>query len=224
MNAKVTNAKKRQEQYKNITDQGLLTIANTIDAKDAYTNGHSRRVAAYSRELAKRYGYDDPEALYYVALLHDIGKIGIPDKILNKPGKLTPDEYKLIQKHPVIGGEILKDFTAVPGIVQGAMYHHERYDGTGYCQGLAGEDIPVAARIIGVADAYDAMSSARCYRPRLDTETIINELREGSSTQFDPVMAQIMLDMIADGTAEKLAETSDPIEETADDIKMEDLK
>lgn len=223
MNAKVAAAKKRQEQYKNITDQGLLTIANTIDAKDKYTNGHSRRVAAYSREIAKRCGYEDPEGLYYVALLHDIGKIGIPDKILNKPGKLTPDEYKLIQNHPVIGGDILKDFTAVNGIVEGAMYHHERYDGTGYCQGLSGEDIPIAARIIGVADAYDAMSSARVYRPRLEVETIIRELKAGSSTQFDPQMAQIMLDMIEDGTADMIAQTSNALEQKAEDLTLEDL-
>ncbi|MBP3415412.1 MAG: HD domain-containing protein, partial [Clostridia bacterium] len=115
MNAKVIAEKKKKEGYKRITDQGLLTIANTIDAKDAYTNGHSRRVAAYSRELASRLGVKDPENIYYIALLHDIGKIGIPDNILNKPDTLTPEEYKIIQRHPVIGGEILRDFTAVSG-------------------------------------------------------------------------------------------------------------
>lgn len=224
MNAKVIAEKKKKEDYKRITDQGLLTIANTIDAKDAYTNGHSRRVAAYSKELASRLGVKDPETIYYIALLHDIGKIGIPDNILNKPDKLTPEEYRIIQRHPVIGGEILRDFTAVNGIVDGAMYHHERYDGKGYCKGLKGEEIPFFARIIGVADAYDAMSSARCYRPALSREKVISELEEGSATQFDPAVAKIMLEMIADGCADRLAENSSACEHGHSNLRLCDLE
>lgn len=224
MNAKVTAEKKKKEDYKRITDQGLLTIANTIDAKDAYTNGHSRRVAAYSRELASRLGVKDPETIYYIALLHDIGKIGIPDNILNKPDKLTPEEYKIIQRHPVIGGEILSGFTAVNGIVDGAMYHHERYDGKGYCKGLKGEEIPFFARIIGVADAYDAMSSARCYRPALSREKVISELQEGSSTQFDPAVAKVMLEMIDDGCADHLAESSLTCDHGHSNLRLCDLE
>ena len=206
INAKLAKSQRIQQQYKKITDQGLLTIANTIDAKDAYTNGHSLRVAAYVREIAKRLELENIDQLYYIALLHDIGKIGIPDNILNKPGRLTDAEYDLVRRHTIIGGEILKDFTAVDGIYEGAMYHHERYDGTGYCNGLAGDEIPLAARIIAVADAYDAMTSARCYRPLLDRDIVESELRSCSGKQFDPKIAQVMLDMMEDGSAEALAE------------------
>lgn len=195
---KIRKLQRHKKEYQDILDQSLKTFAKTIDAKDPYTNGHSIRVAMYSRELAKRMGLSEweQERIYYVALLHDIGKIGIPDNILNKPGKLSNAEMKIIQTHPAIGGEILKDFTALPNISEGAKYHHERYDGTGYCEGKAGEDIPLVARIIGVADTYDAMSSHRCYRRALSEDIIISELKKGSGTQLDPEIVAIMLDMI----------------------------
>lgn len=194
--------KRRQQEYKSIVDQALLTFANAIDAKDKYTNGHSVRVAYYSKELAKRMGMNESEQehIYYVALMHDIGKIGIPDNILNKPGKLTDEERKVIQTHVDIGGEILGDFTALSGITDGARYHHERYDGKGYSKGLKGKDIPLLARIIGVADTYDAMASNRVYRKSLSEEIIIEELNKYSGTQFDPEVVPHMLDMIKDGT------------------------
>ncbi len=200
---KLRRARRRQREYRDILEQSLLTFAGTIDAKDKYTNGHSTRVAQYSRELARRMGLNEQEQehIYYVALLHDIGKIGIPDNILNKPGKLTPEEREVIQRHPKIGAEILKNFTALDGIMDGAKYHHERYDGKGYCEGRAGEDIPLMARIIGVADTYDAMSSERCYRKPLSEDIILSELKNGSGTQFDPAIVPYMLAMIADGTA-----------------------
>ena len=199
---KLSIMNRRQQEYKSIVDQALLTFANAIDAKDKYTNGHSVRVAFYSRELAKRMGMSESEQehIYYVALMHDIGKIGIPDNILNKPGKLTDEERKVIQTHVDIGGEILKDFTALSGITDGARYHHERYDGKGYSKGLKGEDIPQLARIIGVADTYDAMSSDRVYRKSLSEKVIIEELNKNSGTQFDPEVVPHMLDMIKDGT------------------------
>jgi len=142
--------------------QMMTTLAATIDAKDPYTNGHSSRVSMYAREIAKRAGYDEAfqQNVYFVALLHDIGKIGIPDRILEKPGKLTDEEYEVIKLHTTIGGEILSDITEIPKVTIGARYHHERFDGNGYPDGLSGTDIPIEARIIGVADAYDAMS--RC--------------------------------------------------------------
>lgn len=190
--------KRRQAAYQSIIEQALKTFANTIDAKDKYTNGHSVRVAAYSLEIAKklRLSKDEQEQIYYIALLHDIGKIGISDKILNKPGKLTPEEREIIMSHPRIGGEILKDFSSLPGISDGARYHHERYDGTGYNEGLKGEEIPFFARIICVADSYDAMSSARCYRKGMDKEQIIHELKSNSGTQFDAKIVSIMLELI----------------------------
>ena len=201
--AKLARMRRRQKEYQQIVDQSLQTFAKTIDAKDRYTNGHSLRVAWYSREIARRMGLppEEQERIYYVALLHDIGKIGVPDHILNKEGRLTEEERRAIQTHPVIGGDILKNFTALKGISEGARYHHERYDGKGYCSGKAGNDIPQVARIIGVADGYDAMSSDRCYRKALPQEAIAEELRKGSGTQFDPEVVPIMLQMMEDGTA-----------------------
>lgn len=193
--------KERQERYKALTESALITVAKTIDAKDSYTNGHSYRVAQYSREIAERLGMkgDQLESLYYTALLHDIGKIGIPDKILTKNGKLTDKEYRTIKRHPVIGYKILKDFATLPDVAIGARYHHERYDGTGYAVGLKGEEIPLIARIIAVADAYDAMSTARVYRKAFSKDKILLELRTGIGTQFDPQIAQILIDMIEEG-------------------------
>lgn len=200
--AKMMRIKKKQEEYRDITNQFLRAFAKLIDAKDKYTNGHSIRVAHYSRELAKRLqmSEDEQEKVYYIALMHDIGKIGIPDSILKKEGRLTDEEMEVIRTHPKIGGEILKDCTAFPGIAEGASYHHERYDGKGYCMKLKGEEIPFVARIIGVADAYDAMSNARCYRKALDKEIIIHELKEGAGTQFDAKIVPIMLQMIEEGS------------------------
>lgn len=197
-NARVRRIHRRQQEYKAILDQSFRTFAKTIDAKDKYTNGHSARVAAYSEELAKRMGMskDEQERIYYIALMHDIGKIGVPDSILNKPGKLTEEEMDVIRNHVNVGGEILKDFTALNGISDGAKYHHERYDGKGYCMGLSKEEIPRVARIIGVADSYDAMASDRCYRKALSEEIIIDELKKCSGTQFDPEVVPHMLAMI----------------------------
>lgn len=199
--AKMDSIKRRSDEYRNIVNQSLRTFAKTIDAKDKYTNGHSIRVAEYSREIARRMKMNEQEQerIYYVALLHDIGKIGIPDHILNKPGFLTEEERAVIQTHPVIGAEILKDFTALKGITDGAKYHHERYDGKGYCERKRGEQIPLVARIIGVADTYDAMSSDRCYRKALSKEKIVEEFKNGMGTQFDPMIVPYILEMIEDG-------------------------
>lgn len=199
---KIRSIQKRQKEYQTIVDQFLRAFAKTIDAKDRYTNGHSIRVAYYSRELAKRMNMskEDQERVYYVALMHDIGKIGIPDSILKKADKLTKEEMDIVKTHPTIGGDILKECTALKGISEGAQYHHERYDGTGYCQGLKGEDIPLIARIIGVADAYDTMANERCYRKALPKDVIIRELTNGSGSQFDPDIVPIMLKMMEEGS------------------------
>ena len=201
--AKTITLKRRQQEYRKIISEALQTFANTIDAKDKYTNGHSVRVAYYSLEIARRLklSEEDQERIYYIALLHDIGKIGIPDSILTKPDKLTPEERQMIMRHPTIGGEILKDFKSLEGISDGARYHHERYDGTGYNEGLKGEEIPFFARIICVADSYDAMSSVRYYQGTLSTDVIVRELEAGSGTQFDPQIVEIMLQLIKEGKA-----------------------
>lgn len=176
----------------------VSSLAGAIDAKDTYTNGHSSRVAEYSKEIARRYGYSLKEQsdIYIMGLLHDVGKIGIPDSIINKPGKLTDEEYNIIKKHPVIGSQILKNIKEMPKLSIGARWHHERYDGGGYPDGLAGEEIPEEARIIAVADSYDAMSSKRSYRNIISQQKIREEILRGSGTQFDPRFADIMLKMI----------------------------
>lgn len=179
--------------------QSMKTLAFTIDAKDKYTNGHSMRVAEYARELIRRSGgtNKEQENIYYIGLLHDLGKIGVPDHIINKPSKLTDEEYEVIKSHPVIGSKILKEISKeIPGIDTGARWHHERYDGKGYPDGLMGEQIPLEARVIGVADAYDAMTSNRSYRRELSQEYVKGEFEKGKGIQFDPYFAELMIQMI----------------------------
>ena len=173
-------------------------LADAIDAKDTYTNGHSGRVAAYSREIARRFGYsaEQEREIYMMGLLHDVGKIGVPDAIINKPARLTESEYDVIKTHTVLGAKILKNIMEMPALVTGARWHHERFDGSGYPDHLSGKDIPEEARIIAVADAYDAMSSRRSYRDILPQSTTREELVQGMGSQFDPVFADIMLSMI----------------------------
>ena len=190
---------KKQIQMGNET---ILSIARTVDAKDTNTSKHSFRVSEYSVAIARKLGYSEEkcENLRQMALLHDIGKIGIPDAILNKPGKLTDKEYEIMKSHVIKGGEILKDFTMIDSVDVGALYHHEKYDGTGYCQGLKGEEIPLDARIIGIADAFDAMTANRVYRNQLDIDVVIAELKRFSGIQFDPALVDILLSLIEDGT------------------------
>lgn len=190
---------KRELEQKKITLQCVTAIANSVDSKDPYTKGHSVRVAEYSVEIARRMGITELENLYFVALLHDIGKVAISDDILKRVGRLLPEEYQLMKQHTEFGKQILSDITAIPDITLGAKYHHEHYDGSGYNDGLRGNDIPLIARIIGVADAYDAMTSARSYRRGLNRAEAINELARCSGTQFDPDVAKIMIEMLKEG-------------------------
>lgn len=193
-------AEERLKKIERLSIQMMRALAETIDAKDEYTNGHSLRVAEYSEEIMKRMGgsKQEQEDVYYIGLLHDIGKIGIPDAIIRKTTDLTEEEYALIKSHPVIGADILKNISEIPGIDVGAKWHHEKYDGTGYPDGLKGEQIPMLARLVGVADAYDAMASKRSYRDVLPQETVRQEIEKGKGTQFDPYIADIMLQMIDD--------------------------
>ncbi|MCH5185917.1 MAG: response regulator [Oscillospiraceae bacterium] len=183
------------KKFEHMSLQMIQTLAGTIDAKDKYTNGHSIRVAEYAREIARLAGKneDEQEIIYYMGLLHDIGKIGVPDHIINKDSRLTDEEYDIIKTHPVIGSEILKNVTEMPEIIVGARWHHERYDGTGYPDRLKGDNIPEKARIIGVADAYDAMTSKRSYRGILPQEVVRNEIVKGKGIQFDPEFADHMI-------------------------------
>ena len=192
---------RRRDNDAKIITQTMRTFAGMIDAKDPYTKGHSARVAVYAQELGKRLGMNKDEVrnLGYIALMHDCGKIGVPDHVLTKPAKLDPEERKIVEEHTTRGGYVLENFTAIDGIRDGALYHHERYDGKGYPTGLKGSDIPICARIICVADAYDAMNSDRCYRPRMPREKIVKELDDNAGKQFDPDIVAHMLAMLRDG-------------------------
>ena len=200
----------QHEKIERMIMQVVKTLSGAIDAKDSYTNGHSLRVAEYSREIARRAGLSDEQInnIYMMALLHDIGKIGIPDTIINKPGKLSADEYAIIKAHPTIGAKILENITEFPDIATGAHYHHERYDGKGYPDGLKGEEIPECARIIAVADCYDALTSKRSYRDVLPQKTVREKIEKDKSLQFDPRFADIMLAMIDEDTEFKMHEES----------------
>ncbi len=198
----------KSRENESLTMHVVQTLAEAIDAKDTYTNGHSSRVAEYSREIAKRYGYSrkNQDEIYMMGLLHDVGKIGVPDAVINKPGKLTDEEFLLIKKHPDLGHKILKRITEMPKLSVGARWHHERYDGRGYPDGLAGQDILEEARIIAVADAYDAMTSHRSYRDILPQSVVRNEIEKGKGVQFDPVFADIMLQIIDEDKEYRLHE------------------
>lgn len=184
---------------------GLLhSLTSAVDAKDAYTCGHSERVALLSRHLAKQYGLSDHdvERIYMAGLLHDVGKIGVPEAVLQKSGRLTPEEFEQIKKHPEVGAKILQDIKQIKDIIPGVMHHHERYDGKGYPSGLAGEDIPLMGRIICLADCFDAMTSSRTYRKALPLEVALTEIRRCSGTQFDPRLAEAFLQIGIDNFRE----------------------
>lgn len=171
-----------------ITLQTIETLSSAIDAKDHYTEGHSQRVSEYAVEIAREMGIEGDELNFikYSALLHDVGKISVPDSVLNKPAKLNEKEFSEMKGHTTSGGNILGMISTIPGISNSAMYHHERFDGKGYPHGLSGNKIPKSARIIALADAYDAMTSDRVYRNRLDEEKVLNEIKNGAGSQWDP--------------------------------------
>ena len=190
----------KTHENENLALRIVQTLAEAIDAKDAYTNGHSSRVAEYAREIARRYGYSrkQQDEIYMMGLLHDVGKIGVPDSVINKPSRLTDEEYAIVKIHPVLGARILRNIKERPKLALGAHWHHERYDGRGYPDGLSGDTIPEEARIIAVADAYDAMTSSRSYRQSLPQERVREEIVRGRGTQFDPVFADIMLQIMSE--------------------------
>ena len=198
---KTEQSLKRQLEYKNITVESIQAIARTIDAKDEYTNGHSIRVGAYSKIIAENLGMssDEVDNIYYIALLHDIGKIAIPDSILNKPGRLTDEEFAVMKSHTTRGAAILKGISTIPQIIEGAKSHHEKYDGSGYPEGIKGEDIPFVARIICCADCFDAMASKRVYKEPFSLDVITSEFERCAGTQFDPQISRVVIDLIRTG-------------------------
>ena len=194
---KINNLKKMELIDKNFIDQTLKLFANTIEAKDVYTKGHSLRVSLYSKEIAKQIGlnHDEQMIIYYSALLHDIGKIGIPDAILNKTGRLNTEETAIMRSHANKSADILLDFTSIPNISNTVQSHHEWYNGKGYPNGLCGNDIPLYSRIICLADSFDAMTTNRCYKAKMTNEQIIDELNRCSGTQFDPDLVPFMINI-----------------------------
>ena len=209
MRKSVEREQESNQKVEQMNENIVRALARTIDAKDRYTNGHSQRVAEYSREIAKRMNksVEEQKTIYYAGLLHDVGKIRVPEEVINKAGKLTDEEFEQIKIHPVTGFHILKEIYEDQLIASGAKFHHERYDGRGYPNGLLGENIPEIARIIGVADSYDAMASNRSYRKALPQEVVRSEIEKGRGTQFDPEIADIMLQMIEEDTDYNMKET-----------------
>lgn len=205
---KLNRLQKEKERTEKLSIEVIQALVGTIDAKDKYTNGHSKRVANYSVMLAKAIGLKEEECkeVYFSALLHDIGKIGVPDEIINKKSHLTDEEYEIVKEHPVIGSKILKSISIMPNIGIGARGHHERYDGSGYPDSKVGKDIPLAARIVGVADAYDAMTSNRSYRNIMSQEKVREEIVKNKGIQFDPEIADKMIEIIDKDTEYELHE------------------
>ena len=204
----IDRLKEQKKLTQRMAEQTAEALVTAIDAKDEYSHGHSLRVAEYSRKIAQMMGKSEEECdqIYYAALLHDVGKIGIPDRIITKKSELTPGEYEAVKQHPVLGNQILSTIREYPYLSIGAHYHHERYDGQGYPDGLKGGEIPEIARIISVADAYDVMSSHRSYRDAVPQQLIREEIVKGAGTQFDPEMARIMQHLIDLDTEYKMKE------------------
>ena len=213
---------KEKESYEELTLETLSSLASVIDAKDHYTNGHSIRVAAYAKGIAETLGLSalDCEQIYFAGLIHDVGKIGINESILTKPGKLTPEEFEVIQSHSSLGGDILKGIREFPLFEHVARSHHERYDGRGYPDKLAGEAIPFPARIVAVADAFDAMTSDRSYRKALSIQVAIDELVECKGTQFDPNVVDAFLKL----NERFEGKVTEHIDELSADVKTTSLK
>ncbi len=200
--------KKAERAQKEMLIQVMTAFSEALDAKDEYTSGHSHRVAVYAKEIMKRLGGNEEEQdeAYFTGLLHDVGKIRVPDAVINKPGKLTQEEFEEIKVHTEAGYQILKNVSALNDLCGAARWHHERYDGKGYPNGIKGEDIPLIARIISVADAYDAMTSTRSYRNPMAQNEVRKQIEGGMGTQFDANIARIMLEMMDEDKEYKLRE------------------
>jgi len=210
--------KAKTKEIEMLSLQTIETMANTLEAKDEYTRGHSNRVSEYATLIAKQMNLSEEEVseIRYAATLHDIGKIGVPDNILNKPTRLTDEEYDIIKSHSTIGYDILHNIDMISYTSDIARHHHERYDGKGYPDGLKGEEISLGARIVAVADSFDAMNSRRIYRNPLDMEIIIREIQKNRGTQFDPDVADVFLELLKTDAIKKIADESDKLSDLND--------
>lgn len=204
------SVERKRKELETLSVEIIQTLAATIDTKDPYTKGHSHRVAEYSVILARKLGWDEErvEKLRIMASLHDVGKISVPDRILNKPGRLEDEEFEVIKSHTTQGYSILKGISGLSSISKVARHHHERFDGKGYPDKLAGNEIEIEARVVGIADAYDAMSSDRVYRKALPKEVIREELKKGRGTQFDPELLDVFEVLFESGELEAVYEAT----------------
>ena len=193
-------------QLKRTNFDAIMALTEALSAKDPYTRGHSERVSMYALLLSESLGLkaEEIDGIHIGAYLHDVGKIGIPEVVLNKQGKLSPDEYKQIMEHANISGQIVSQIPNLSHIAQMVRYHHERYDGNGYPDGLLADNIPLGSRILSIADAFDAMTSARPYRPIYEPKEALIELKSCCGTQFDPVLCGAFVDAYAQNFGEYL--------------------
>ena len=209
----------QQQRDKNLITEIVEAFAKVIDLKDRYTNGHSTRVAEYTAMLARELGYSDEEVQKYydIALMHDIGKIGVPDEVLNKPGKLTDEEYEEFKSHTTRGYNALQEISLMPELAIGAAYHHERPDGKGYPKGLKGDEIPRVAQIVSVADTFDAMYSDRPYRKRMDFDKVVETIKDVAGTQLAADVVDAFLRLVDKGEINASSgSTLEDVKETAD--------
>ena len=198
---KSDEALKKEQETRQLINEVTSAFAKTIDMKDRYTNGHSFRVANYTRMLARKLGYNEDQVadMYNIALLHDIGKLAIPDAILNKPEGLNDEEYAIMKSHASKGYEVLKEITIAPDLAIGAGYHHERLDGKGYPNGVAGDEIPYVAQIIAVADTFDAMYSTRPYRKQMPLQEVLDEIKRVAGTQLNADVVEQLVALADEG-------------------------
>lgn len=197
--------KEMKDTIQNASTEIIQALAHAVDVRDEYTSGHCFRVSEMAYQIGKQLGLNQEELLYlkWSGILHDIGKLGIPEEIINKPGKLTPEEYDMIKQHTAMGLKILSGITPAPHIVEGIYYHHERMDGSGYPDGVAGKHIPLQARIIAVSDVWDALTSKRSYRDSLSKEEALAIMEKGRGNQFDPLILDIFMKIIENQSTDK---------------------
>jgi putative nucleotidyltransferase with HDIG domain len=193
----------------------IRALAEAIDAKDPYTRGHSERVATYSASVAREMGLAavEVERIRLSALLHDVGKIGVDDRIIRKPTALTEDEFEAMKTHPIKGAAIMSAIPQLADVIPGMKYHHEKWSGGGYPEGLVGEKIPMQARIVSVADTYDAMTTTRPYQKAMELDYVVERIRQFSGVRYDPVVVTAFLRAYEKGNLAPIPVTSSPLDE-----------
>jgi putative nucleotidyltransferase with HDIG domain len=219
----VGNLKRAARENHELFINSIRALAAAIDAKDPYTRGHSERVARYSSLVAKEMGLDseDVRRVRLSALLHDVGKIGIDDRILRKPTALTEEEFEIMKSHPVKGAAIMDAIPQLHDVIPGMKHHHERWEGGGYPDGLAGEEIPLQARIVSVADTFDAMTTTRPYQRAMDIRFVFQRLRDLAGNRFDPAVVDALIHSYEKGELVPIAREEAPADAPAPLMRVE---